>query len=443
MRSFSGHGPRFIGRTLALVVVTCALGVPASAGAAPGDEHVSGDVAVRGEIIYTMAGEPIRGGVVIVRGGRIEAVGPAATTPIPQGMRVLDAAVVTPGLIDARATVGLTGIFNVPHDQDMLERSQPMQPELRAIDAYNPQEELVEWVRSFGITTVHTGHAPGELISGQTMIVRTAGTTVESALVREAAAVAATIGPMAHRSEGSPGSRSRSMAMLRQELIRAQEYRAARARGADEDSEEKMAGDDVDGGDERRRRAPRGRDLRMEAMVRVLDGDLPLLITANHAQDIATALRLKEEFGIRMWLDGAAEAYLLIDEIRAAGVPVIIHPTMIRAYGEYANLSFETAGKLVDAGIPVAMQSSYEGYVPKVRVVLFEAAVAAAHGLGMERALATITRDAAKILGIDDRVGTLEPGKDGDIALYDGDPFEYLSRCIGVVMQGNVVSEGR
>jgi imidazolonepropionase-like amidohydrolase len=122
-------------------------------------------------------------------------------------------------------------------------------------------------------------------------------------------------------------------------------------------------------------------------------------------------------------------------------VPVIVHPTMTRAFGEHENLSFETASKLVKAGIPVAIQSGYEAYVPKTRVVLWEAAVAAANGLSFDQALRTITIDAAKILGIADRVGSLEVGKDGDVALYDGDPFEYTSHCVGTVIDGRVVSE--
>ena len=134
-------------------------------------------------------------------------------------------------------------------------------------------------------------------------------------------------------------------------------------------------------------------------------------------------------------------ATMLLDEIKAAGVPVIVHPTMYRAFGETENLSFETASKLHKAGIPVALQSGYESYVPKTRVVLFEAAVAAANGLTFDQALATITIDAARILGVDGRVGSLEPGKDGDLALYDGDPFEYTSHCTGVIINGQVVSE--
>ena len=122
-------------------------------------------------------------------------------------------------------------------------------------------------------------------------------------------------------------------------------------------------------------------------------------------------------------------------------MPVIIHPTMYRATGETENPSFETAATLRRAGIPIALQSGFEPYVPRTRVVLFEAGLAAAHGLEFEEALATITIDAAKILSIDDRVGSLEVSKDADLALFDGDPFEYTSHCIGVVTDGVVVSE--
>jgi imidazolonepropionase-like amidohydrolase len=120
---------------------------------------------------------------------------------------------------------------------------------------------------------------------------------------------------------------------------------------------------------------------------------------------------------------------------------VIIHPTMYRAAGEMENLSMETASKLRQAGIPVALQSGYETYVPKSRVVLFEAGLAAANGLSMRDALATITIDAARILGIDRRVGSLEVGKDGDVAMFDGDPFEYTTHCTGTIINGRVVSE--
>ncbi|HKX45662.1 MAG TPA: amidohydrolase family protein, partial [Planctomycetota bacterium] len=166
------------------------------------------------------------------------------------------------------------------------------------------------------------------------------------------------------------------------------------------------------------------------------------LVHAQRAHDIAAALRLAAEFpGIRLVLEGACEAPLVLDELRAAGVPVICHPPMQRAGGETKNLSFETPRLLVEAGIPTAIESGYEGYVPRTRVVLFEAAIAARHGVPFDRALGLVTLDAARILGVDDRVGSLEVGKHGDVALYDGDPFEYTTHCIGTVIDGVLASD--
>ena len=259
------------------------------------------------------------------------------------------------------------------------------------------------------------------------MIVKTVGDTVDEALMVPARAIACSLGSEAHKSGNqSPGTRGKMVSMLRAELIKAQEYQAKLAAAA----EKKDAGGE----------SP-PRDLNLEALSQVLRGELVLLITADRATDIANALRLAREFNIRIWLDSAAESYLLIDEIKAAGVPVLIHATMARATEDRENLSFETAAKLLAAGIPVALQSGYESYVPKTRIVLFEAARAAAEGLSFEQALSTITIGAARILGVDQRVGSLEVGKDGDVALYDGDPFEYTSHCVGVVIDGRVVSQ--
>ena len=392
---------------VALIVTTLAI----SAGPAARAQ----DVAVLGETVYTMAGEAIENGIVVIEDGRITIVGPAAAVTVPSGMRTMSARVVTPGLVDAHSVVGLAGIYNYYHDQDQLETSDPIQPDLRAIDAYNPREELVTWIRDLGVTTVHTGHGPGALVSGQTMVVKTHGETVSDVLVDSTAMVAFTLGPSVESNFDSPGTRSKGVAMIRAALLEAQAY------AAKEDRER--------------------RELDKEILARVLAGDIPALMTAQRATEIMAALRLADEFGFRLVLDGAAEAYLLVDEIRAAGVPVILHPTMVRASGEMENATLETAATLRAAGISVALQSGFEGYVPKTRVVLFEAALAAANGLSFEEALATITIDAARIIGVEDRVGSIEEGKDGDVVLFDGDPFEYTSHVCGVVVEGVVVSD--
>ncbi|HWB04581.1 MAG TPA: amidohydrolase family protein [Verrucomicrobiales bacterium] len=179
----------------------------------------------------------------------------------------------------------------------------------------------------------------------------------------------------------------------------------------------------------------------MESLGAVLKKEVPFFISADRHHDIAAALRLQTEFGFRLILDSAAEAYLLLDAIKAANVPVIVHPVMARATGDRENITFTLPAKLLAAGIPFALQSGYETYVPKTRVVLFEAAMAAAHGLTPQQALAAITIRPAEILGLQARLGSLSPGKDADLALYDGDPLETVTHCTGVIIDGKVVSE--
>jgi imidazolonepropionase-like amidohydrolase len=183
------------------------------------------------------------------------------------------------------------------------------------------------------------------------------------------------------------------------------------------------------------------RDLKLEALARVVRGEVPAVFTAHREDDILTALRLAREFDLKLVLDGATEGYLVADEIRRAGVPVIVGPTMIRAASlETRNATLENAAILADRGVRVAIQSGFEAYVPKTRLALFEAAIAAANGLGLDRALAAITVDAARILDIAGRAGSLEEGKDADLVLFSGDPFEYLTRVEGVIVGGTIIS---
>ena len=374
-----------------------------------------GQIAVKGDTVWTMAGEPITNGVVLISNGKIEAVGPAASVRIPAGYRVINARHVTPGLIDAHSVVGLNGYLNQPHDQMGLDGGGSFQPELRATDAYNAEERLIEWVREFGVTTIHTGHQPSALASGQTMIAKTTGKTVDEATIVPTAMIAVTLGNAANAGQGkSPGTRAKQAAMLRAELIKAQEN----AKKTD---------------------APK--DLRSDIMMKVIRREIPLLVTVDRAQDIITALRIAKEFNIRLVLDSVAEGHMVLSDIKASGFPVIVHATMARAGGDTENLSVENAAKLRAVGIPIALQSGYESYVPKTRVILFEAAMAAANGLSRRDALAAITIDAAKILGLDNRIGSIEKGKDADIAMYDGDPFEYTTHATGTIINGVVVSE--
>jgi len=389
-------------------VVTPTGGVGATAPASPPT------FAVFAAELWTMAGAPIRDGVVLVRDGKIAAVGPVADVDVPDGTPARRAAVVTPGLIDAHATVGLSGVLNVPHDQDMLERSAPVQPELRALDAYNARDPLVGWLRGFGVTTAHTGHGPGALVAGQTMVVKLHGRSADADVVKSLAMLAVTLGE-GGRSAGNkaPGTRAKSVAMLREHLQKAREHAQKRAKDPN---------------------APV--DLALDAAAKALDREVPLLVTAHRALDLQSALRVGKEFGVDVVLDGAAEAYELLPEIQAAGCWVLPHPAMARASGELKNGTMALPKLLATAGVPFALQSGYEAYVPKTRVVLFEAGVAVGRGLSPEQALRALTVDAARLLRIDDRVGSLVVGKDADLALFDGDPFEYTTHCVGTVIDG-------
>ena len=377
--------------------------------------------AISADKIFTVTQGTIEKRVILIEGSTIQAVGKREEISIPDGYREYKAVVVTPGLIDGHTVVGLSGMLNVPADQDQLEKSAPMQPELRAIDAYSPHEGLVSFLRTQGITTIHTGHGPGALISGQTMVAKTLPGTVEQVTLIDESMLAMTLGSVVSRNFRSPGTKAKSIAMLREELLKAQSY------------SRKMDNEDAS-------KHP-DKQLRMEALRRLLKGETKALIHANTGVDILSAIRLANEFQFKLVLDGAAEIYNHLDQIADSEIEIVLHPTMSRASGDMKNMNMETALHLYNAGIPFSLQSGFEGYVPKTRVIRFEAAMAAAYGLPFDEALKSITFHPAKMLGLDDRIGSIEVGKDADLVLYTGDPFEYLTHVCYVFINGVPVED--
>ncbi|MHC4940537.1 MAG: amidohydrolase family protein [Planctomycetota bacterium] len=348
-------------------------------------------------------------GAVVVQDGRIRTVARFAELRIPDGTPVYTAAQATPGLIDTHGSAGLSGIFNVTADQDLTEKTDNNQAALRVIDGFNAREKLVRYLLAHGVTILQAVPGPTEPIAGQAGIFRTDRDTVEEATIRFPSAMVFNLGEAVKRGEGAPDTRMGIAAIIRKALSEAQQ-----------ESEEV--------------------DLNRAALVPVVEGKLPAMFVANREDDIATALRIAEEFKLKTWLSQATEACLVTDMIKQAGVPVLIAPTTQRAGGlEKYNSCFDMAGVVADAGIPLAFTSSFEGYVPKTRVVLFEAGVAVPNRLGWQRALRALTIDAAKILGIDADHGSLEPGKVADLVCYDGDPFEYTSHVVAVYGKGELV----
>ena len=384
-----------------------------------GSATLKAQIAIKAETIYTVSGSPIRNGIVLVKDGKIENVGTGLS--IPEGYKIFETKVLSPGLIDARTLVGISGSLNIPTDQDQLDKTSPIQPDLRAIDAYNPEENLVKVVRDYGITTIHTGHGVGALVSGQTMIAKTTVGTVETVVLQPLSMLAMTLGPSVSSNFTSPGTKAKQMAMIRTEFIKAQSYQKKQT---EKDTTKRPAA-----------------DLKMDALVKLLNGEIKALITANSSNDIMSAIRLAKEFNFKLVINGAAEAYRLIPEIKAANAEIVLHATMARNGGDMVNMNRESAAILTAAGIPVSIESGFEAYVPKTRIILFEAGQAMAHGLSFDEALKTITLNPARLLGIEKRVGSIEIGKDADLVLYNGDPFEYLTKVCVVIIDGVVVKE--
>ncbi|RZM21144.1 MAG: amidohydrolase [Pedobacter sp.] len=376
-------------------------------------------VAIKAEMVYTVSGAPIQNGVILINKGKIENVG--AGLNIPAGYKVYEAKVATPGLVDARTMVGLSGALNIPIDQDQLEKSNPIQPDLRAIDAYNPDESLVKVVRDNGVTTIHTGHGVGALVSGQTMVAKTKTGTVEEVTIQPLTMLAMTFGPSVSGNFPSPGTKAKQVAMIRTELIKAQAYLKKQS---DKDSTKRP-----------------GADLKMDVLVKLLKGEIKALITANSSVDIMSAIRLAKEFNLKLVLNGASEAYRLIPQLKESKAEIILHATMARNGGDMVNMTRESAALLTRAGIPISIETGYEAYVPKTRILLFEAGQAIPYGLSFSDALKVVTINPATLLGLQNRVGTIEKGKDADVVLYNGDPFEYLTKVCMVFIDGEMVKE--
>jgi imidazolonepropionase-like amidohydrolase len=390
--------------------------------AGPADPKEAGRIAVRVGRLHPVNGPPVEDGLVVIEAGKVKYAGKADGADVPKGTPVLTAAVATPGLIDAHTVVGVSGRLNVPADQDHDEKSDPNQADARILDSFNPSEPLLEFALSNGVTVIQAMPGPADVIGGQAGIFRTHGRTAEAMTVRFPSAVVFNLGeaPKSTYPGKAPGTRMGTAALLRNALSAASNDLKKR-KAAKEDS-------------------PPDRNLKHEALGLLLDKKVPAVFNAHRADDLATALRVANEFGLEPVLSLATEGYLMADAIRAAKAPVLLHPTMQRpSTPETFNSTLNSAAILADHEVPVAITSAFESYVPKTRVPLYEAAVAMANGLGYERALRAVTLDPARILKIDRDYGSLEPGKVADVVLYDGDPFEVTTHVTFVVLGGRVV----
>jgi imidazolonepropionase-like amidohydrolase len=377
--------------------------------------------AVYAGLLHPVAGAPVENGVVLVEDGKVRYAGPRQGFNLPPDTPVLTAAVVTPGLIDTHAVVGLSGALNSKNaDQDQDEKSDPNQADLRVLDSFNPQEPLLQFIREQGVTVIHALPGRANVIAGQSGIFRTHGTTAEKMAVRFPAGLLVNLGevPKTTYPGKLPGTRMGTASLVRTAFAQADAYGKKKATAKE----------------------PPPPNLKHEALLPALKKKVPVVFSAHRADDLMTALRLAEEFDLRPMLSLATEGYLVADKLAALQVPVIVHPTMQRpSTPETFNGILGNAALLADRKVPLAICTAFEGYVPKTRVLRYEAAMAAVNGLGFDRALRSITLDAAKLLGIDDQYGSLEIGKVADLVLYDGDPFEHTTHVTHTVLGGRVI----
>jgi imidazolonepropionase-like amidohydrolase len=335
----------------------------------------------------------------------------------------LTAAVVTPGLIDAHTVCGLSGGANVAAVLDQDEATDPNQADLRVLDGFNPNEPLLEFLRGQGVTVVHAVPGRANAIAGQTGIFRTHGPTADRMTVRFPAGLLVNLGETSKSTYPNklPTTRMGTAGLVRTALAQAKNHLAKKAAAK---SEEK--------------RPPA--NAKLEALGLALEKKIPVIFAAHRADDLQTALRLAKEFDLQARLDLATEGYLMAEELAKAGVPVVVHPAMQRPGSmETIHSHLGNAAELAHHKVPLALGTGFEGYVPKTRVLRHEAAIALVNGLGYDRALRAITLDAAKILGIGDQFGSLEPGKIADLVLYDGDPFEHATHVTHTIQAGRLV----
>ncbi len=374
---------------------------------------------IRADRVFTSTDQGvIENAAIVVNDGKISRIGPADSITAPEGSRVLQAAVVLPGLVDSHTLVGVSGSFNMHADQDGFESSDPAGAEYRVLDSFNPNEALVKYALKMGVTTLHVTPQPTAPIAGSSAIFKSSGNLADAMLIKPDAAMLFNLGvapKSAFKGEKGPTTRMATAALIRAELYKARDWLNKKSD----------------------KRQP---DLALKALAAVLTGDMQAIFTARREDDIATALRIAREFDLQPIIAYGTEAYLMRKVLADNRATVVLAPTMQRVSGmENANGTLEAATLLEAGNVPYVFATGYEAYVPKTRVLLWEVSMAIANGLEPETAVRAATIVPATLWGIDDRVGSLAKGKDADMVLFDGDPFEYTTHVQQVIVDGEVI----
>lgn len=385
-------------------------------------------IAIKGGKIITITQGVIEDGVILVENGKIAAIG--KDIAIPAGAEIIDATgkTVMPGLIDAHSHISLFGEPSVPATMDGNEMTSPNTAQVRGLDALNPEDPAIPIVRNAGFTTLYTGPGSANLIGGTGMAIKLRGRTAEEMVIPGTEAMKMALGENPKRVYGqgqkkAPSTRMANASVLREALIEAQNYL------------NKIELAEAEAADGKPAKLP-DRNLKLEVLGKVLRRELKARIHAHRADDIMTAIRISEEFNLDYSIEHCTEGYKIADILAEKGVTCVVGPMLMGpSKHELWEVKLETAGILTKAGARVCLQADTSS---ATRWLPIHVGLTIKHGMPEEEAFKAVTIYPAELLGIKDKVGSLEVGKDADIAIFDGHPFCNFTKCELTMIDGKV-----
>lgn len=403
--------------------LACALALAVAARAQSSQPVAAQPLAFVGARILPISGAPIERGVLLVQGGRIAAIGDAAQVELPTGtlVRDLGGAWLMPGLVCTHSHIGSAA---------GADSSAPLQPEVRVLDAIDVRAASVHRARAGGITTVNVMPGSGHLLSGQTAYLKLRrGDGVDALVIRDeqgqpCGGVKMANGTNSRGAAPFPGTRAKSAALVRERFLAAREHQAKLARAAENAA--RATGEPE---------LPPARDFGLEVLIELLEGRRIVHHHTHRHDDILTALRLRDEFGLRMVLHHVSDAWQVPDEIARAQAPCSL--ILLDAPGgklEARDIRWENAAVLERAGVPVALHT--DDWITDSRLFLRSAGLAVRGGMSREKALEALTLAGARMLDLEQRVGSLEVGKDADFAILSGDPLSIYTHVLETWVEG-------
>ena len=362
---------------------------------------------------------------ILIENGKIVEIGNNIVAPLDAEILDAQGKFIYPGFIDAHTHLGLWEDAVGFEGADGNEETDPITPHLNPIDGINPMDRTFRDAVEGGVTSVCTTPGSANVMGGQCIAIKTHGRRIDKMVIKNPVASKIAFGENPKscygRDEKMPQTRMAIAALLRENLKKAEEYL--------EEIELYMEHEDHDKPEY---------DIRMESLIPVLKGEIPFKVHAHRADDMFTAIRIAKEFDLKLTLDHCTEGHLIVEELVEEGYPVIVGPSLSeRSKVELRNLTFDTAGILSNAGLEVSLTTDHS--VIPIQYLPICAGIAVKHGMKNDKALEAITINPARTLGIEDRVGSIEIGKDADIVIWDGNPLEIQSNVLFTIIDGKIV----